>query len=98
MESAAAGTASKQEQPRTVPSVLQTREFATAGDLVSYGAEIADAYRQLGIYAGRILKGEKPAEIQQSAKVELIINLKTANNDPADAPRPRRRGESNKLR
>jgi putative ABC transport system substrate-binding protein len=64
----------------TVPAVFQTREFAAAGGLVSYGAEIADAYRQLGIYAGRILKGEKPAEmpVQQSAKVELIINLRTA--------------------
>jgi putative tryptophan/tyrosine transport system substrate-binding protein len=63
-----------------VPSVFQTREFAAAGGLVSYGAEIADAYRQLGLYAGRILKGEKPAEmpVQQSAKVELIINLRTA--------------------
>ena len=63
-----------------VPTIFQTREFARAGGLVSYGGSIKDSYRQVGVYTGRILKGEKPADlpVQQTAKVELIVNLKTA--------------------
>jgi ABC-type uncharacterized transport system substrate-binding protein len=63
-----------------VPTVYQLRGFAAAGGLVSYGASLTDAYRLLGVYAGQILKGEKPADlpVQQAAKVEMIINLKTA--------------------
>jgi putative ABC transport system substrate-binding protein len=65
-----------------MPTVFQRRDFATAGGLLSYGGRAADGYRQIGIYAGRILKGEKPADlpIQQSTKVELFINLKTAKS------------------
>jgi putative ABC transport system substrate-binding protein len=63
-----------------VPTLHQRREFPTAGGLMSYGTSITDAHRVVGLYAGKILNGAKPADlpVQQSAKVELVINLRTA--------------------
>ena len=63
-----------------VPGIFQTREFAAAGGLISYGPNLAESYRTAGTYTGRILKGEAPATlpVQQSTKFDLVINLKTA--------------------
>ena len=71
-----------------MPAIYSYREFITAGGLASYSASLADAYRQGGVYTGRILRGEKPSElpVQQSTKIELVLNLKSAKALGLDVP------------
>ncbi len=73
-----------------VPTIHQYREFVVAGGLIGYGTPTAELSRQVGVYTGRILKGEKPADmpIQQATKVELFINLKTAKALGLNVPLP----------
>ena len=73
-----------------VPTIFQSPEFTAAGGLVSYGGSIVESYRLAGVYTGRILKGEKPADlpIQQANKIEMIINLKTAKALGIKVPLP----------
>jgi putative tryptophan/tyrosine transport system substrate-binding protein len=71
-----------------LPAVHESREFVVAGGLMSYGTNVPEVYRQIGIYAGRILKGEKPGDLPvlEPTKFDMAINLKTAKTLGIDMP------------
>jgi putative tryptophan/tyrosine transport system substrate-binding protein len=73
-----------------VPSIFEMRQFVAAGGLASYSGSLAESYRLVGVYAGRVLKGENPSElpVQRASKVEMFLNLKTANALGVTIPLP----------
>jgi putative tryptophan/tyrosine transport system substrate-binding protein len=74
----------------SVPTISNWREFPRAGGLMSYGIDVTDAYHQVGLYAGKILKGIRPADlpVQQVVKIEMLVNLKTAKTLGITFPLP----------
>ena len=73
---------------RKIPTIYAWREFTVAGGLMSYGSDIPDAFHQVGVYTGQILKGAKPADlpVQRPTKLRLVLNLKAAKTIGLDVP------------